>query len=360
MRLVWILTVLVSVAAPPLAAVPRHFGEERWRDEVIRQGVDPEQAVYPFAITEEMRQWADENVGGHAAQGSVSQLNALQLALFRDDQFSFSYDENLTLTADQAFALRRGNCMSFTAMFVALSRSLGIPASLVSVRRSPEIEKTDGLVVVNRHVVAGHRAADGLHLYDFYVTSSAPYIHQRIIDDVLATAMYHTNLGGEAIRKGDLAEARRHLEIATALAPEWAPAWVNLGVATARTGDFDGALEAYRKALEVEPESSSALTNMSYLYRNLGLHEEAERALAAAARNTSNPFTLIAMADVELVRGNLDEARRYLRKARWWYRDEPEVYEALARLAEHEGDPDKALQYAERAERLRLEAAEED
>ena len=144
--------------------------------------------------------------------------------------------------------------MSFTALFVALSRSLGMPTFLVAVTRQPEVIKENGLVVVNRHVVAGYRQASRVFIYDFYFNSIDPRHHRQVIDDVAASAMYHTNLGGLAIRQDNLDEAVHHLEIATAVSPRWAPAWVNLGVSHARLGDLDAALEAYQMALVAEPD----------------------------------------------------------------------------------------------------------
>ncbi len=59
------------------------------------------------------------------------------------------------------------------------------------------------------------------------------------------------------------------------------------------------------------------------------------------------------MADAEMVRGNTEEARRYLRRARWWYGKEPEVYNALGRLAVLEGEHAKAEKHRQRAAELR-------
>ena len=135
--------------------------------------------------------------------------------------------------------------------------------------------------------------------------------------------------------------------------PDWIPAWANLGVARFRMGDVDGALEAYRTALLADPVNPTALINMAIAYRSLGLEEEAQAALRAAAVETSSPFTLIALADAEMVQGDFDSAQRHLRRARRWDSREPEVYDALARLALHEGDATKAGKHARHAAELR-------
>jgi len=333
------------------------FTHEAWAIEVAERLENPQDAVYPFTATEEMVDWAKEKIRPFSTASTELKLQALQHAFFDGSEFEFAYDQVRTFTAEEAFAARNGNCMSFTSLFIAISRSLGIETFLIAVQRQPEVAKENGLVVVNRHVVAGYRTPNKVYIFDFYVTSTAPYVTQMIVNDVLASSIYHTNLGGFAIREGDLDGAFHHLKIATALAPEWAPGWVNLGVAYSRAGDQEKALISYQRALVAEDGNSSALTNMAHIYREMGREEEAHVALEAAANGTKNPFTLIAMADVEMAQGNYDDARSYLKRARWWYGKEPEVYDALARLARLEADEDKAQKHAAKAAELRRRAA---
>lgn len=333
------------------------FTHEAWTIEVAEKLDNPQDAVYPFTANEEMVAWAQGKIRPFLSSSTEMKLQALQHAFFDAGEFEFAYDQVRTFTAEEAFAARNGNCMSFTSLFVAISRSLGIETFLIAVQRQPEVAKEDGLVVVNRHVVAGYRTPNKVYIFDFYETSTAPYVTQMVVNDVLASALYHTNIGGVAIREGDLDTAFHNLKIATALAPEWAPGWVNLGVAYSRSGDMEKALSAYQRALVAEEDNSSALINMAHVYNELGRDEEAHVALEAAADGTKNPFTLIAMADLEMAQGNLEDARSYLKRARWWYGKEPEVYDALARLARLESDLEKAQKHAEKAAELRVRAA---
>jgi Flp pilus assembly protein TadD len=335
------------------------FGYDAWRQAVEELGVDPNEVVFPFQLNEEMAAWAEEMVRGYRSQVPEVKLEILQHSFFDGGEFEFEYDVVRTLTAEEAFAARQGNCMSFTSLFIALSRSLDLQTFLVSVKRQPEVIKDGGLVVVNRHVVAGFKAPTKVHLFDFYVTNTSPHISQRVLDDLEASAIYHTNIGGAAIRAGDPEEAVRNLEIAVVLAPRWAPAWVNLGVARARLGQTEEAFRAFQRALEVEPGNSSAFVNLANIYRQQGREDEADTALRAAAESTRNPFTLIAMADAEMLRGHFEEARQYLRRARWWYGKEPEVYLALSRLARLEGEKGKAQKFAKRAMDLQLKLLDE-
>jgi len=333
------------------------FGYEEWQAAVAELELDTTEVVFPFIATPEMEAWAEEKLRHVAKAAPDVRLQALQQAFFDAGEFQFEYDQARTLTAEEAFAARHGNCMSFTSLFVAMSRSIGLPTFLVAVKRQPEVEKDAGLVVVNRHVVAGYRSPSKIFIYDFYFASSMPYLSRRVIDDLSASAIYHTNIGGLKIRQADYGDAIRDLEIATVLQPDWAPAWVNLGVAHGRLENKALAFKSYQRALVAEPGNSSALVNLAKLYKEQGREEEAETAMRAAADGTRNPFTLIAMADADMVRGNYDDARGYLRRARWWYGKEPEVYDALSRLARLEGDIEKAEKHRLRAAELRLGAA---
>jgi Flp pilus assembly protein TadD len=347
--------VVLGLSAPArVAADPDD--REAWVVEVVRLGVDPEQVVYPFNPSPAMEDWAAQVLRRHRSGDPTERLAVLQRALF-DADFGFTYDQDLTLTAREAFEARRGNCMSFTSLFVTLARLSGVDAFLMSVQRPPEVDRVGDLVVVNRHVVAAFRSDPGTYrIFDFYIQSESGYMGRRALDDVEVTAMFHTNLGGEAIRAGDMDLAVRHLRIATTLAPEWSPGWINLGVANSRLGDSEAAFEAYRRALEADPHCSSALTNMAAIYQEQGLEAEADNALRAAAHQTTNPFTLISMADAEMLAGRAVSARKYLRRARRWYPEEPEVQFALARLAAHLGDADRAARHQQKGEALAASA----
>ncbi len=125
---------------------PRFFGYEEWEQAVIELQLDPREVVYPFEATPEMMAWAEEKLQSHTQKDGLLQLTVLQNALF-NTSYSFVYDNMRTLTAADAFAAREGNCISFTSLFVAISRGLGYPTFLASVRRDPGIAKTDGVMM---------------------------------------------------------------------------------------------------------------------------------------------------------------------------------------------------------------------
>jgi len=329
------------------------YGVAAWEAGIAERGLDSSKLIYPFRSTPELDTWAKEVVEEVTPTERVARLNRLQDALLNPNEFSFAYEETTTLTAAQAFARRSGNCLAFTALFISASRSVGLPTFLVSVQRDPNAKKSADLVVVNQHVAAGYSEGNQLIVYDFYTTSRDPNLHYLTVDDIGATAFYYNNRGGAAIRQEDYEAALHHLELAARLDPSLVPAWVNLGVARNHTGDTTGAMNAYMTALELAPGNPSALTNMAYIYTRQGKQQEARAALTAAAKGHSTPFALIALADAEIAQAHLEQASKLLKKARRLDRSEPDVYEAMARLAEHQGKTSASVRFRNRAQELR-------
>jgi len=243
--------------------------------------------------------------------------------------------------------------MAFTSLFIALSRSIGFDTRMVEVARLPDIYQDDGLILVNRHVVAGYRGTTKITLYDFYVTTSTPFLKREFITDLKASALFHNNLGAVDLRLNELDSAERNYSISTRLAPDWAPGWIGLGVCASRRADYSEALELYKKAEKLEPSNNTIYRNMAAAHYGLGDRKSGDAALEIAADNASNPFTLIALANLEIQRNNLRSAASYLRRAHWWYPKEPAVYEALSRLAALRGDWEKAEDFSRRARMLR-------
>lgn len=347
------LTALMALSAAPAGGTdkidPTALGE-RWRQSIAARGLDPQQLDNPLALSDEMRDTAYRVAG---QQAPTTQLKALQQYLFDTERFPFDYEARGTYTAMEAFERREGNCVSFTNLFIALGRSLGVPLRAALIRRGTS-ELDGDLVVVNTHMVAAYQRTDGTTIFDFSRSENRQLTGFFVLDDVWVTSVFLNNKGVEALRAGRYDEAIETLHQAVRLTPDFTPAFANLGVAYRRNDQPQKAFEIYQQALAGETRDATVLNNLASLLRSQGREEEAEAALRAANLKGATPFLLITRGDLEANAGNLREANKlYLRAQRQGpYLADPLV--ALARLRMRESRDKIAGRLIRRA--LRLDA----
>ena len=88
----------------------------------------------------------------------------------------------------------------------------------------------------------------------------------------------------QAFVQGRVEEAVAGYRQALSVDPALAIAWNGLAMALAQQGDLDGAIDAGRRLVELEPDEPLGHTSLSILYQRKGLIREAEDEKAAAAR----------------------------------------------------------------------------
>ncbi len=278
----------------------------------------------------------------------LRRLNQVMDLIF--SQLVLTYQLAPTRTAVETFQSRRGNCLSFVNLFVGLARANDLNPFYVEVTDYQRWSHQGGMVVSQGHIVAGMYLDGELKTYDFLPYRPKAYRKFHPIDDLQAAAHYYNNLGAEAFLDGNLQEARRMVETAAAIAPDFSKALNNLGVIRARTGDGKGAEEAYRQALTAEPDNSIVMTNMARLLQQAGRSDEAEQMLASVeANNTTNPYFFVYESDVALARGDQQKALEYMSKALSLDSESADVHVGLVKVYLALGDTDKARHHLARA-----------
>jgi len=295
--------VLVAAAAAPAArAASDVLTQEQWEAAVARLGVDPSSIQNPVAFDEEMRRFADRVAGA----GTVRErLDRLQQHLFNDRRLAFDYLSDRTLTASDAWRRQGGNCVSFTNLFIALARSIGLPVQAALFHHAGNPEMDGDLRVFNTHMAAGIRSGDQVVLFDFFYLRREREFGFHLIDDLTNTGVYLSNLGTAALRDGEVEEAERLLVLATRIAPRFASAHGNLGVVRRRRGDIDGALAAHLAARDLEPFDHRVLGN---LRRTISDWTDRYVAEHGDADGDAGPHAAVAAALRELARGADREA----------------------------------------------------
>jgi tetratricopeptide (TPR) repeat protein len=306
---------LVSGAALALAP-PEHAIVIPSLDDTFALDADMEAFVAPLKEVRDPRQ----------------RMQALIQALEARGMFSLEYAE-VTRTARGTFHDRQGNCLSFTMLFVSLSRAVGLQASYQSVV-VPPTWSNDGQVVVASHVNTAVRTGRGEEtIVDFNIRPYQSEHRSRRVNDSYALALFYTNLGAEAMLRDDHAAALAYLREAARVRPDIAGVWVNLGVLYARHGRYEHAEAAYLRALEVDDDEPSALTNLSLVYEALGEDElAAEYRDRVQSYRERNPYYHFASAARAYEQQEFADALTSLRRALRLKPDEEEFYELRGKV----------------------------
>jgi tetratricopeptide (TPR) repeat protein len=272
---------ITAAALLLLAAPPAHGGAVDLEQIARELNMEVEEIVEPFDISPEMKAWAAARVPRSAP--AETRLKLLLESLRGSEDIEFTYHAGHTGTAREVFSTGRFNCLSFSVLFVSLARSLGLEAYFLHVGQVEEYEKQGDLVVLTRHVTAGHGLLKDRIILELDVGPEVNYHLAEPIDDYEALSLYYSNRGTEKLREGDLGGASRNLQLAVRLDPERAQNWVNLGVVERHLGRSDEAERAYLQALEVEPGHAPAYENLAALLRLRGVrrdgHQHPDRTL---------------------------------------------------------------------------------
>jgi Flp pilus assembly protein TadD len=322
---------------------------EKWAFELRKRGVDPEEVPQPMLVTPEIREIANRLGGGGGDQDA---LRRLQLALLDSKDFTFEYDRIASYTAAETLAKRRGNCVSFTNLFIALARALGRPAQAALLTKRGESSRFEDLVVVYGHMVAALPKGANATVYDFYQQRQETRGQLLLIDDIEVAAISASNWGVEALKNGNLERARQLLETAVKLSPQLPDIYGNLGLVRWKSGDRKGAFEAFQTGLSLDKQRPSILNNVASIYLEMGRREDARAALAAANHGMASPYFLLAYGDIEFARGHVAEALKFYRRA---HRQNSKLVEpllAIARAEQKLGNEKAATKALDKASKL--------
>ena len=228
----------------------------------------PEEAV--LVITPEMERFAEGAVDGVGTDRQ--RIKALLAALVSPALLGITYDPAANFTPAETFHKARANCLTFTTLYVLLARHVGLRAKFNEVDVPPiwDMQSPDTLLLY-KHVNALVRPErDRRQVIDLDMEEYDSSYPQREIADSLAEAQYYNNRAMELMFDEQLAEAQRYLAKAIAIAPGISYFWGNLASLYRRAGDTDAAELAFRKALQVHPVDTAAMSNAARLYAELG------------------------------------------------------------------------------------------
>lgn len=292
--------------------------------------LDTTQTPPLLAMDDDMRAFIGRYVTGSQRQ----RLQSLHRGLRSRALVGIDYDPDADGSAADVFHSGVANCLSYAHLFVAMARHAGLDARYLSVSLRPEWARHGEQVALRKHVNVVVRLRNG----EEYVVDIDPVPRERVasarvLKDREAAALHHGNRAMEALFRQDSAAAYAEAVRALSLGGNIDYLWVNLG-AIYRMAGQDAAAEAmYRQALELNPDSPSAMNNLAVLYFDRGELEESRRwEERVRKRRETNPFYHYYLGELAEAAGDQEQALEHFLDAIDLQEDEAEFYFRVARL----------------------------
>lgn len=360
-----VVTVLLSTLVLGCAAVGKHPSAAVTLDRATLLAgppelASPEPVVDILALDDEMRTYIAAHVPEQAH--NLQKAKLLLRAFFAEEGIQVQYDNIKTHTAIETFHTQQGNCLSFTALFIAMAREVGLRAYFQEVK-TPTVWNSRGqLYIYNRHinVLLKHRHSDD-QVVDFDMANFAEEYPRKRIPDAAAIAQYHNNMSVHWLLQEDAGRALAHQRLALKLLPQADYMWTNLGAVYSHFGYSDYAEASFLTALSYDRSDLVAISNLARLYKKRGESELAQYYLdQAQAFRRRNPFYLFARAEEHYAEGQFDAARSELQRAVRLQQGEHEFHQLLGLTELQLGEAKRARKNFELAAEYAREPKDKD
>jgi len=307
-------------------------------------------------IDEPMRRFFADRMLPHTDR--ADQLRAMLDAIFQPDGLRFTYDRSGTFDARETFRQRRGNCVSFSFLVLAVAREFGFTASFQDVTTPLKWDRIGNVVISVRHMNVRVNLGREYYLIDLQpdILAGAGEANVRTISDERAFADFYGTTGLFALLRGQPQEAMQCMILATATDPQSPHAWSNRAALHSYTGDLVGARACFERALKVDPRNLFALEGYVGILQRLGTPEDLRVAAKferrAQAVRDRNPYYQQRLAQQAQERGDWVAAERLLRRAIALKTDEPQFQEQWIKVLRQLGRETDARRAAAKLEKL--------
>jgi tetratricopeptide (TPR) repeat protein len=305
----------------------------------------------PLRVSPEMQEFVATYASD--ARGRNGKAWSLAYAALDPYLFNFDYDSQVTLTADEAFVARTGNCLTFSSLFIAMARDAGLTAWYQEIVIPPEWSTINDTLLVSKHVNAIVQDNGKRFTVDVSRRKQQQNDVARRLSDLEAQAQYYNNLGANALVVNDLARAYAYFKKALGTNPGMAYVWSNLGVVYRRNEQTSDAIKAYRFALQLDPGLTVPMNNLFLIYEEEG---DLESAAALQRRvekiRRKNPYYLLHLAELANEERRYSDAISLLNRAIRLDEKEYRFYYTLAQSQYYAGKTEIARASLDRARQL--------
>ena len=274
---------LASTLAAACAQVPLLPADQFLSD---RSFAPPSQRISGddvFAVSPEMKRYLAGDIAADSKLKGPQQ--GLFDALYSRDQLQLDYESDMTRNAAQAFAARRGNCLSLVIMTAAFAKEMGLNVTYGQIYLEPTWSRSGEMYVMIGHVnlTLGQRFSEvRSHYYqsdkltiDFLPPSEVRGLKTRVIPEKTIVAMYMNNRAVEAMADGQLDDAYWWAREAVKQDPRFTSPYNTLGAIYQRHGDLKAAERVLSYALTREPKNTRVMSNLATVLDALGRSAEA-------------------------------------------------------------------------------------
>jgi len=278
-------------------------------------------------------------------QFAYGKFRKLMVKMAADGFFINQYDRSATYSAAETFAARKGNCLAYTNMFVALAREAGLAARYQLVNVPPTWDVESGFLMRNNHI---NVRLDGIRLpgmnkgelsVDFNAVEADSDTRREVITDEYAASLFYANLGVDRLRAGNHEGAFAYLKRAILIEPANIDLWNNLGAVYSVLDKPALAEQAYEIAMSLDRRDKTAVSGLAKSLRVQGRVEEAADYTRMAMRyQNRNPFYHYAVAEQAFRNDSFEVALASVGQAIQLKHNNPRFYALQAAAAQELGD----------------------
>lgn len=306
------------------------------------KSIEPAAEQDPLWVSPQMAEFAQIRNGKRMT--NYARFRALMKKLMASNFFVEQYVADATHTAAMTFDVRQGNCVSYTNLFVALAREMGLEANFQLVTGRPVWNVESGYLIKNNHI---NVVIDQINMpgfsnnemtVDFNAVDMEEDAHRRRISDAHATSLFYANIAIQYLRGKDYEPAFAYLKRAILTAPNNQDLWNNLGVLYSVMQQPQLAEASYRTALQLDDRNKTAIAGVAKSLEQQGRLEEAEHYADLARRyQRRNPYYHFAVAQQAYSNSAYEDALVAINEA-IQIRKRSKFYALRAATAERLGD----------------------
>jgi Flp pilus assembly protein TadD len=308
-----------------------------------------------FGLTKEMQTFA-ETVTAKVTR-SDAKAEALHKALMTSASAGgrgIVYSAYNTITGREAFESRQANCLSYTLLFVAMARHVGLIAEVNEVILPPTWDMRDGdtylfvrhvnvkvfMPRLRRSLVGAVGTADVSDLVvDLEMRRFRPHYKQYVIGKDLIAAQYYSNRGMELAADGNARSAFLYLRKALLMSDKPSYIWSNFGSFYRSQGFLAEAEAIYLHGLAINPRDYTIMHNLSGLYKELGDTQKfKDYQKRVRMHRNANPYFMFKRAEEAMERNDYDAALELIKKAIKKEENEERFYQLAVTIYEKRGD----------------------